>query len=93
MLAIARGLINDPLLLLLDEPSLGLAPMIVKQMFGVVAGIKDRGISVFIVEQNVRHSLETSDRAYVLQNGRIVMSDSASELLENTQIKKAYLGL
>jgi len=93
MLAIARGLLNDPKLLLLDEPSLGLAPIIVNRVFEIVEAIREKGISVLIVEQNIRHSLEVADRAYVIQNGKIVLSGEAKELLERPEIKSAYLGL
>ena len=93
MLAIARGLLNDPKLLLLDEPSLGLAPIIVNRVFQIVETIRKKGISVLIVEQNVRHSLEVADRAYVIQNGKIVLSGDANDLLETPEIKSAYLGL
>ncbi len=93
MLAIARGIISQPKLILLDEPSLGLAPMVVKDMFDLVTDIRERGISVLIVEQNAVRALEIADRAYVLQNGRIVLSGTASEMLAEPEIKKAYLGL
>lgn len=93
MLAIARGIISQPKLILLDEPSLGLAPMVVKDMFEIVTNIRERGISVLIVEQNAVRTLEIADRAYVLQNGRIVLSGTASEILAEPEIKKAYLGL
>jgi len=93
MLAIARGIINNPKLVLLDEPSLGLAPLVVKNMFQIVSDIRDRGMAVLIVEQNVVRSLEIADRGYVLQNGRIVLSGPAADLLAEPEIKKAYLGL
>jgi len=93
MLAIARGIINEPKLILLDEPSLGLAPLVVKSMFEIVSNIQRQGIAVLIVEQNAVRALEIADRAYVLQNGRIVLSGKASALLAEPEIKKAYLGL
>jgi len=93
MLAIARGIINSPKLVLLDEPSLGLAPLVVKNMFQIVSDIQARGMAVLIVEQNVVRSLEIADRGYVLQNGRIVLSGPAADLLAEPEIKKAYLGL
>ncbi|MCL5045421.1 MAG: ABC transporter ATP-binding protein [Actinobacteria bacterium] len=93
MLAIARALMSRPRLLMLDEPSLGLAPALVEKMFEVVREINGRGVSVLLVEQDVRDALELSRRGYVLQNGRIVLQGSGRELLENQLIKEAYLGM
>jgi branched-chain amino acid transport system ATP-binding protein len=93
MLAIARGLMSKPTLLLLDEPSLGLAPQLVAQLFEVVIRIRQSGVTVAIVEQNVRNTLEISDRAYVLENGRIVLEGTGRELLADPQVKESYLGL
>jgi branched-chain amino acid transport system ATP-binding protein len=91
MLAIGRALMSRPRLLLLDEPSLGLAPMIVKQIFGVIREINNLGVTVFLVEQNAFHALRLADRGYVMANGRIIMSGSGSELLANEEIRSAYL--
>jgi branched-chain amino acid transport system ATP-binding protein len=93
MLAIARGLMSKPTLLLLDEPSLGLAPQLVAQLFEVVVRIRQSGVTVAIVEQNVRNTLEISDRAYVLENGHIVLEGTGRELLSDPQVKESYLGL
>jgi len=93
MLAIARGIINDPQLLMLDEPSMGLAPKVVQDVFQAVVTIRSNGIAVLILEQNARHALEMADRAYVLQNGRIVLAGSSSEILSTPEVKKAYLGI
>jgi branched-chain amino acid transport system ATP-binding protein len=93
MLAIARGLMSKPTLLLLDEPSLGLAPQLVSQLFEVVLRIRQSGVTVAIVEQNVRNTLEISDRAYVLENGHIVLEGTGRELLADPQVKESYLGL
>jgi branched-chain amino acid transport system ATP-binding protein len=93
MLAIGRGLMLRPKLLLLDEPSLGLAPMLVSQIFEVIREINSRGITVLLVEQNVQRSLEMADEGFILENGRITMSGSGQELLLNDHIKTAYLGL
>ncbi len=92
MLAIARGLMAGPELLLFDEPSMGLAPVIVEKVFQTITEINRRGISVLLVEQNARKSLQIAKRAYVLETGKIVMSDTAANLLENEQVKRAYLG-
>ena len=92
-LAIGRGLMAVPRLLMLDEPSLGLAPLIVREMFEVVRAIHAQGIPVLLVEQNVIHSLQISDRAYTLENGAVVMSGPARELLEDPRLREAYLGL
>ncbi|MBW1699210.1 MAG: ABC transporter ATP-binding protein [Deltaproteobacteria bacterium] len=93
MLAIARGLMAKPKLLMLDEPSLGLAPILVKHVFETIEEINSHGITVFLVEQNVFHSLSISDKAYVLENGRIVLGGDGKELLENPKVKEAYLGI
>ena len=93
MLAIGRGLMSKPRLCLLDEPSYGLAPMMVTEIFRVIKDLRDQGITVLLIEQNVRHSLETADRAYVLENGRICLEGACDELLESDFVKKAYLGL
>jgi branched-chain amino acid transport system ATP-binding protein len=93
MLAIARGLMARPKLLMLDEPSLGLAPLLVKQVFGTVKEINAQGITVLLVEQNVFHSLSIADRAYVLENGSVVLEGEGKEVLDNPQVKEAYLGI
>ncbi|WP_152544442.1 ABC transporter ATP-binding protein [Brucella rhizosphaerae] len=92
MLAIARSMMSSPDLLLLDEPSLGLAPQIVDQIFELIAGLRDRGLTILLVEQNVSLSLEIADAGYVMANGRIVLSGTAAELRNSTQIQGAYLG-
>ncbi|MGB5107366.1 MAG: ABC transporter ATP-binding protein [Candidatus Zixiibacteriota bacterium] len=92
MLAIARGLMAGPELLLFDEPSMGLAPVVVERVFQTIKEINQRGITVLLVEQNARKSLQIAKRAYVLETGNIVLSDSAANLLENEQVKQAYLG-
>lgn len=93
MLAIGRGLMSLPKLLMLDEPSLGLAPMLVKQILETVRDVNARGMTVLLVEQNVQHSLRLAHRGYVLENGRIVLEGQGSELLGNPHLKKAYLGM
>lgn len=93
MLAIGRALMSKPSLLLLDEPSLGLAPMLVTKVFETVAAIASTGLTVLLVEQNVHFSLEISKRAYVLENGRIVKHGFSEELMNNDYIKKSYLAL
>ncbi|MGI6096818.1 MAG: ABC transporter ATP-binding protein [Dethiobacteria bacterium] len=93
MLAIGRALMSMPKLLILDEPSLGLAPKIVMQVFDIVSKIREQGTTVLLVEQNVKQSLQLADRAYVLENGRLVMEGSAAELIDNPHLKKAYLGI
>lgn len=93
MLAIGRALMSRPKLLLLDEPSLGLAPLLVTRVFETVKEIASTGLTVLLVEQNVNFSLEITDRAYVLENGRIVMEGSGAELLNNEHIRKAYLAI
>jgi len=92
MLAIARALMSRPRLLLLDEPSLGLAPLIVKQIFEVIAAInRDEKITVFLVEQNANHALRLAHRAYVMQTGEILLAGTGKELLHNEQVRAAYL--
>jgi branched-chain amino acid transport system ATP-binding protein len=93
MVAIGRGLMARPGLLMLDEPSLGLAPILVKSIFDTLRKIADTGTTVLLVEQDVNHSLRLSDRGYVLEHGRVAMSGQALELLENPHVKSAYLGI
>jgi branched-chain amino acid transport system ATP-binding protein len=92
MLAISRGLMASPRLLILDEPSLGLAPLIVKQIFAEISSIHAQGISILLVEQNVYQSLHIAQRAYVMERGKIVLQGSGSELLSDPTVKKAFLG-
>jgi len=93
MVAIARGLMSNPDLLMFDEPSLGLSPLLVSQVFGVIDQIVNIGTTVLIVEQNIVHTLRIADRGYVLENGEITMTGTGQELLDNPHIKKAYLGI
>ena len=93
MLAIARGLMALPQILMLDEPSLGLAPIMVKEMFRVVNDINSIGTTILLVEQNVFHSLQISNRGYVLENGSIVFEGKSKALLGDENVKKAYLGM
>lgn len=93
MVAMARGLMSKPKLCIIDEPSSGLAPIVVSEMFSVIEGLRKEGIAIFLVEQNVQQTLEIADRAYVLENGRIVLEGDSKELLKEERIKKAYLGL
>lgn len=93
MVAIGRGLMAKPRLLMLDEPSLGLAPILTKSIFETVRKIANQGTTVLLVEQDVKHSLSLSDRGYVLEHGRTVMESPAKDLLENPHVKTAYLGL
>jgi branched-chain amino acid transport system ATP-binding protein len=92
MLAIARALMAKPRLLLLDEPSLGLAPMLVNRIFAVISRLKETGVTILLVEQNARKALEIADRAYVMETGRIILEGDARELAANPEIEKAYLG-
>lgn len=92
MLAIARALMSRPKLLLLDEPSLGLAPIVVRQIFGVLRELTRSGMTLFLVEQNANHALKLSDRGYVMVNGQIRLTGSGEELLNDPQVRKAYLG-
>jgi len=93
MLAIARGLMSVPGLLMLDEPSLGLSPILVKGIFDIIKQIRDQGMTVLLVEQNIYHSLLLSDKGYVIENGRIVLEGEGKELLESEYVRKAYLGI
>jgi len=93
MLAIARSLMALPLLLILDEPTLGLAPRLVAQVFEIVRAINRQGVTVLLVEQNVRHALELAHRGYVLENGRVVLHGAGRDLLLDERLKRAYLGL
>ncbi|MFD2643765.1 ABC transporter ATP-binding protein [Pseudomonas japonica] len=92
MLAIARALMSRPKLLLLDEPSLGLAPIVVKQIFSTLRELAQSGMTIFLVEQNANHALKLSDRAYVMVNGQIRMTGTGQELLVNEEVRNAYLG-
>lgn len=92
MLAIARALMARPLLLLLDEPSLGLAPLIVRKIFDIIREINSKGTTIFLVEQNAHMALTVAHRGYVLQTGHVIMSDKAQSLLQDPEVKKAYLG-
>jgi len=93
MLAMARGLMSEPKLLLLDEPSLGLAPLLVAQILDIVKGLKDKGISILLVEQNVSAALRIADSAYIIETGRIASHGTAGALLGNDEIRKRYLGI
>lgn len=93
MLAIARGLMSSPELLMLDEPTQGLSPRLVAEVFGVIERLRERGVSILLAEQNVYHALRIADRAYVMETGRIVMRGAGRELLEDEYVKRAFLGL
>ncbi len=92
MLAIGRGLLAKPALMLLDEPSLGLAPLVVQEIFSVIKRIKRQGATILLVEQNAKAALKVADRAYVIETGKITLQGSADDLLENEDVKRAYLG-
>nr|WP_092251192.1 ABC transporter ATP-binding protein [Lacrimispora sphenoides] len=92
MLAIGRALLGKPKLLLLDEPSLGLAPLVIREIFEAIVRIRNTGMTIMFVEQNSKIALETADRGYVVQNGQIVMEDTCENLASNEEVKKAYLG-
>ncbi|WP_426149378.1 ABC transporter ATP-binding protein [Pseudomonas sp. DC3000-4b1] len=92
MLAIGRALMSKPKLLLLDEPSLGLAPIIIQQIFDIIEQLRRDGVTVFLVEQNANQALKVADRAYVLENGRVVMAGSGHDLLTDPKVRDAYLG-
>ena len=93
MLAIGRALMGNPKILLLDEPSLGLAPLIVKEIFKVIKEINQKGVTILLVEQNSKAALQIADRGYVLENGKIVLTDTAEVLLNNEEIQRSYLGI
>lgn len=93
MVAIGRGLMSEPRVLLLDEPSLGLSPLLVEQMFTLIKKINETNLSVILVEQNVVQSLVIADRAYVIEQGKVALSGKADDLRENSDLKKSYLGL
>ncbi len=93
MVALARGLMAGPRLLMLDEPSLGLAPLVVERIFEAVLKIHQEGVTVLLVEQNVHEALELADRGYVLENGKIALEGAGNELLGNEHVRCAYLGI
>jgi branched-chain amino acid transport system ATP-binding protein len=93
MLAIGRGMMSLPKLIMFDEPSLGLAPILVMEIFRIVEMIRDEGVTILIVEQNVKHTLAMCDRAYILENGRVTMTGTGNEFLNNDHVKEAYLGI
>jgi branched-chain amino acid transport system ATP-binding protein len=93
MLAMGRSLMSQPRLCMFDEPSYGLAPLMVKELFKVIKTLNEHGITILLVEQNIRHALEIADRAYLLENGRIVLEGGRELFLDNDYVKKAYLGL
>jgi branched-chain amino acid transport system ATP-binding protein len=93
MLAIGRGLMAEPRLLILDEPSLGLSPLLVEELFGLVSQLRSTGLSILLVEQNVGQSLDIADRAYVMENGQIRFSGTPGELLASDTLRQAYLGM
>ena len=92
MLATARALMFNPRLLMMDEPSMGLAPILVQEIFSIIQEINRRGTTVLLVEQNAKMALSIAHRAYVLETGRVVLSGDAKELLNNDEVKRAYLG-
>lgn len=93
MLAIGRGLMARPELLILDEPSLGLAPLLVEEVFNIIAGLKQEGKTILLIEQNALEALDSSDRAYVLRVGEVVMSGRSSDLAQDPELRRAYLGV
>jgi branched-chain amino acid transport system ATP-binding protein len=93
MLAIGRGMMAEPRLLILDEPSLGLSPLLVEEVFALIRSLNKQGLSVFLVEQNVMQSLEIADRAYVIENGEVALSGPADDLIDDPELRKTYLGL
>ena len=93
MCAIARGLMSRPKMMLFDEPSLGLSPLLTQEIFRLAQTIHEEGLTILMVEQNVKQTLAICDRAYVLENGRIVLEGKGRELLENEEVKQAFLGI
>jgi len=93
MVAMGRGLMSRPRLCIIDEPSSGLEPIVLLEVFRVMESLREQGITILLIEQNIRQTLEITDRAYVLENGRVILSGESKALLENELIKKAYLGL
>jgi branched-chain amino acid transport system ATP-binding protein len=93
MLAIGRALMTEPRLLMLDEPSLGLAPLYVQRVIDIVRGLNAQGMTILLVEQRAQAALRIAEQAYVLETGRIVLADNGARLLENEELKRAYLGI
>jgi branched-chain amino acid transport system ATP-binding protein len=93
MVAIARGLMSRPILCMLDEPSYGLAPLLVGEIFRVIKTLQEQGTTILLVEQNVKHTLEISDRAYLFENGRVVLDGTSEKFLQDDYVRQAYLGL
>jgi branched-chain amino acid transport system ATP-binding protein len=92
MLAIGRALMAQPKLLLLDEPSTGLAPLLVREIFGKIVKLRESGTTILLIEQNAKMALDIADRGYVLENGRITVQGTREQLIENEKVKQAYLG-
>jgi branched-chain amino acid transport system ATP-binding protein len=92
MLAMGRALMSKPKIILMDEPSMGLSPILVQEIFNIIKSISKSGTTVLLVEQNAKKALEIADRAYVLETGKIVLTDDAKKLMDNESVKKAYLG-
>ncbi len=92
MLAVGRALMSRPRLMMMDEPSLGLAPLVVQQIFSIIKEINKKGVTILLIEQNANMALKTADIAYVIETGNIVLTGSGKELLENETVKEAYLG-
>jgi branched-chain amino acid transport system ATP-binding protein len=93
MLAMGRGLMTKPRLCMFDEPSYGLAPIVVLEVFQIIKTLRERGITVLIIEQNVKRTLEVADRAYILENGKVTLEGPCSTLMQNDHVKQAFLGM
>src|SRR5699024_2826203 len=93
MCAIGRGIMANPKLIILDEPTLGLAPLLVKQTYEIVKDLQEEGMTIFLVEQNIRQSLEIVDRAYLLNNGKIIKEGTSEELINDDKVKESYFGI